>query len=299
MKNHSRRSSGPPRGKQDKLVTACSYLIMTVMGLLCLLPCLHVVSKAFSSNTAVTLGEVYFWPNGWQTDALKYVLLQTDYLNALKNSVIVTIIGVVCSMVITVLFAYPLSEPQFRGRRLLTLLCMVAMVFSGGMVPTYMVFRSLGFLNTYKALIIPHLLSIFNLLIVRNSFEGLPDGVKESARIDGAGDFQVLTTIVCPMSKPVLATVSMLYAVNYWNSYFDAALYITNDKLKTIQVYLKNVTADINAVSEALKSMTGKTIHTDGMIACAVTLTVIPIIMVYPFVQRYMVQGITIGSEKG
>ena len=293
-KSQTRRPSGPPRGRQDKMVTAVSYVVMTVLGLVCLLPCLHVASKAVSNNVAVTLGKVYFWPNGFQLDSLRYVLTETGYVNALKNSIVVTVIGVAGSMLITILFAYPLSEPQLRGRGVLTILCMIAMVFSGGLVPTYMVFRTMGFLNTRVALIVPHLLSIFNLLIVRNSFEGLPDGVKESARIDGAGDFQVLFSVVCPMSKPVLATVSMLYAVSYWNNYFDASIYITKDSLKTIQVYLKNVTADINSVADALKSATGAAISSDGMIACAVTLTVIPIIMVYPFVQ-----GITIGSEKG
>lgn len=283
----------------EKFIVVLSYVVLTILCLLCLLPCLHVVSKAVSSHAAVTAGTVYFWPQGFQLEALKYVLLETDFLVALKNSVLVTVIGVACSMSITILFAYPLSKQQLKGRRFFLILCIIAMVFAGGMVPTYMVFRTLNLLNHRAALIVPHLCNIFNLFIIKNYFEGLPESVEESARIDGAGDFRILISIVCPMSKPVLATVSLLYAITYWNNYFDAMLYITDNALQTLQVYLKNVTNNVGLIADMLQRDSGMSISTDGLTACTVTLTLIPIILVYPFIQRFMVKGITIGSVKG
>lgn len=174
------------------------------------------------------------------------------------------------------------------------------MVFFGGMIPAYMVVRSLGLLDTYAACILPFAIVQFNMFIVKNYFESLPESVEESARIDGAGDLRTLVSIVCPMSKPVIATVGLLYAINYWNNYFHAMMYTRSPDMNTLQVYLYNI---INNSQDFIQNLASNNymvnITSEGMVAAAVTLSIIPIVALYPFVARFMVQGITIGSVKG
>ena len=284
----------------EKFVTIFAYFLMTVFALVAILPCLHVVSKAFSKGTYVTAGLVNFWPKGFQLETIKYILFQTDFFNALKNTLIVTIVGTAVSVIASVTTAYPLSKPQFKGRKVITLLYVFSMVFFGGMIPAYMVIQMLGIKDTYAAMILPFAIVQFNMFIVKNYFEGLPETIEESARIDGAGDLRILVSIVCPMSTPVIATVALLYAINYWNNYFHAMMYTQSPSMQTLQVYLYNL---IQSGSGYLENMAGGTLNSnitpEGLTAAAVTLSIIPIILLYPFVQRFLIKGITIGSVKG
>ena len=284
----------------EKFVTIFAYILMTVFALVAILPCLHVVSKAFSKGTYVTAGLVNFWPKGFQLETIKYILFQTDFFNALKNTLIVTIVGTAVSVIASVTTAYPLSKPQFKGRKVITLLYVFSMVFFGGMIPAYMVIQMLGIKDTYAAMILPFAIVQFNMFIVKNYFEGLPETIEESARIDGAGDLRILVSIVCPMSTPVIATVALLYAINYWNNYFHAMMYTQSPSMQTLQVYLYNL---IQSGSGYLENMAGGTLTSnitpEGLTAAAVTLSIIPIILLYPFVQRFLIKGITIGSVKG
>ncbi len=284
----------------EKFVTIFAYFLMTVFALVAILPCLHVVSKAFSKGTYVTAGLVNFWPKGFQLETIKYILFQTDFFNALKNTLIVTIVGTAVSVIASVTTAYPLSKPQFKGRKVITLLYVFSMVFFGGMIPAYMVIQMLGIKDTYAAMILPFAIVQFNMFIVKNYFEGLPETIEESARIDGAGDLRILVSIVCPMSTPVIATVALLYAINYWNNYFHAMMYTQSPSMQTLQVYLYNL---IQSGSGYLENMAGGTLTSnitpEGLTAAAVTLSIIPIILLYPFVQRFLIKGITIGSVKG
>ena len=284
----------------EKFVTIFAYFLMTVFALVAILPCLHVVSKAFSKGTYVTAGLVNFWPKGFHLQTTKYILFQTDFFNALKNTLIVTIVGTAVSVIASVTTAYPLSKPQFKGRKVITLLYVFSMVFFGGMIPAYMVIQMLGIKDTYAAMILPFAIVQFNMFIVKNYFEGLPETIEESARIDGAGDLRILVSIVCPMSTPVIATVALLYAINYWNNYFHAMMYTQSPSMQTLQVYLYNL---IQSGSGYLENMAGGTLTSnitpEGLTAAAVTLSIIPIILLYPFVQRFLIKGITIGSVKG
>ena len=284
----------------EKFVTIFAYILMTVFALVAILPCLHVVSKAFSKGTYVTAGLVNFWPKGFHLETIKYILYQTDFFNALKNTLIVTIVGTAVSVIASVTTAYPLSKPQFKGRKVITLLYVFSMVFFGGMIPAYMVIQMLGIKDTYAAMILPFAIVQFNMFIVKNYFEGLPETIEESARIDGAGDLRILVSIVCPMSTPVIATVALLYAINYWNNYFHAMMYTQSPSMQTLQVYLYNL---IQSGSGYLENMAGGTLTSnitpEGLTAAAVTLSIIPIILLYPFVQRFLIKGITIGSVKG
>ena len=303
------KSKGIAMDASEKFVTGFAYVLMTIFSLVAILPCLHVVSKSVSGGTYVAAGAVWFWPRGFQLETMEYILFETQFFQALKNSLIVTIAGTVISVLVSVTTAYPLSKQNFKGRKVVTLLYVFSMVFFGGIVPAYMVVQMLGILDTYAAMILPFAIVQFNMFIVKNYFEGLPETVEESARIDGAGDFTVLTKIVIPMSTPVIATVTLLYAINYWNNYFHAMMYTQSTDMKTLQVYLYDL---INSGSSFLENLasggyTGEGVHTglsvnitaEGITASAVTLSIIPIVLLYPLVQRFLIKGITIGSVKG
>lgn len=287
--------------KSNLLLKVVAYVIMGLLAAMAILPCLHIISKAFSRGADVTAGNVVFWPKGFQLETVWYVLTKTSFLSALKNSLIVTIGGTAISMFTTITTAYPLSKPSFKGRKVFTLLYVISMVFFGGMIPAYMVVRTLGLIDTYAACILPFAIVQFNMFIVKNYFEGLPEEVEESAWLDGAGDIRTLTHIVCPMSTPVLATVSLLYAITYWNNYFHAMMYTKSAGMQTMQVYLYNIINNSQEFAENLASGSNfmANITSEGLVAATVTLSIIPIVILYPFVARFMVQGITVGSVKG
>lgn len=287
--------------RSNRMLSILAYVVMGLLAAMAILPCLHIIAKSISRGQEVTAGNVVFWPRSPQLETMWYILTKTSFLNALKNSLIVTGVGTLVSMITTITTAYPLSKADFKGRKVITLLYVISMVFFGGMIPAYMVVRSLGLIDTYAACILPFAIVQFNMFIVKNYFESLPEGVEESARIDGAGDLTTLVRIVCPMSKPVLATVSLLYAINYWNNYFHAMMYTKSSDMQTLQVYLYNIINNSQDFAENLASGSGfmANITAEGMVAAAVTMSIIPIVLLYPFVARYMVQGITIGSVKG
>ena len=216
------------------------------------------------------------------------------------NSLIVTGVGTAISLFVTVTTAYPLSKVELRGRKVFTMLYVISMIFYGGMIPAYMVVKTLGLINTYAGCILPFAIVQFNMFVVKNYFETLPPAVEESARIDGAGDVRILKDIICPMSKPVLATITLLYAIAYWNDYFHVMLYTTSTNMNTLQVYLYNLINNSHSITENLSSGSAVlSITSEGLTAAAITLSIIPIILLYPFVSKYLVQGITIGSVKG
>lgn len=292
---------GVSRDASERTIAYIAEAISVLLLLLCLLPCLHVLATSMSSGSAEVAGRVNIWPVGFQLEGIKTIVVGTFFKNALFNSLMVTVLGVAISMFVTIMFAYPMSKTHLKGRRILTLLCIVSMVFTGGMVPSYLVMKSLRLLNTWFALMLPSALSVFHMLLIRNYFEGLPESVMEASTIDGAGDMRTLFLVVLPMSAPVIATVSLLYAIGYWNNYFSAILYLTDPSMRTLQVFLRDLLADVSVVTEQLdRSPETAGLVSTGVINAGVTvLGVLPILAVYPFVQRFMVQGITIGSEKG
>ena len=295
-----KKNGGIAMDASEKFVTVLSYIIMTLLSLLAITPCMHVISKAFSEGNAVISGKVGLLPVGFQLETVRYILVKTDFFLGLKNSLIVTGLGTTVAVLTSITTAYPLSKPSFKGRKMFSLLYVFSMVFFGGMVPAYMVVQMLGLLDTYAGMILPYAIVQFNMFIVKNYFEGLPETIEESARIDGAGDMTILMKIVIPMSTPVIATVTLLYAITYWNNYFHAMMYTQSTDMMTLQVYLYNLINGGNAFLENLAggSLTSN-ITSDGMTASAVSLSIIPIIALYPFIQRFLIKGITIGSVKG
>ena len=294
-----------PLDTSEKAAETIAYVVLGILSLLAILPCLHVVSKGLSDGNAVTAGAIYFWPVKPQLETVNYVLTKSGFFNALKNTLIITVVGTAISMLTTVTTAYPLSRADFKGRGFISLLYVISMVFFGCIIPAYMVVRTIGILDTYWACILPFAIVQFNMFIVKNYFEGLPDEVEESAAIDGANDLRTLISIILPMSIPVLATVALLYAINYWNNYFHAMMYTSSSSMRTMQLYLYDIINNASALAESLYSTShqgqnfAKNLTTEGMVAAAVSMSIIPIVLAYPFVQRYMIQGITVGSVKG
>ncbi len=293
------KSSLVIRDNTEKAVSIISTVVMGIFALLAIIPCLHVLAKAFSSAESVTAGLVTFFPIGFQLETVGFVLQKTVFLRSLANTVLVTAVGTLISVLVTITTAYPLSKPELRGRKLILLLYIFSMVFYGGMVPSYMVVKTLGILDTYAALILPFVIVQFNMLIVKNYFEGLPESMEESAKLDGAGYFRILFSIICPVSMPVIATVSLLYAVTYWNNYFHALLYTSSPTMKTLQLFLYDTIYEAETMIEQLLGASAVNVSIEGIRSAAVVLSIFLIILFYPFVQRFFVQGITVGSVKG
>lgn len=276
--------------------------LMCLFGLVTLLPVMHVASKAFSGEGPVIAGLITFYPKQFQLDTLLYVIKKAEFVGAFKISGAVTMLGVALAMLLSVTAAYPLSKTSLPGRKVFLHVFIFVMLFNAGIVPNYLLYRGLKLTNTIWALIFSGAFSVFNMLIIKNYFEALPESVEESAKIDGASRIQILISILLPMSTPVLATIVLFYGVNYWNDYTSGILYITDSSLKPLQQYLFDLINEaLNIVdktgivdSNSAMNMTGESVR-----SATIIVSTVPILALYPFLQKYFVKGITIGSVKG
>nr|WP_144922083.1 carbohydrate ABC transporter permease [Paenibacillus bovis] len=280
------------------LFSVINTIILSIIGILCLLPFAHVLAKSISSKNAIIAGDISFLPKGFQIDTFKYVIFETGFANSLLISVFITAVGTFCSLLFTVMAAYPLSKPDFKGRKLILLIYVFSMLFYGGIIPSYILMHSLGLINTVWSMIIPFLIVPFNLLVVKTFFEGLPESIVESAKIDGASNMRILFSIILPISRPVLATIGLFIAVSYWNDFFHPLLFISKPSLKPLQLYLYDmVTSSGDQFWQmGLEEMANITI--EGVKATTIIAAVLPILFVYPFLQKHFEKGLTIGSVK-
>lgn len=285
--------------RRFNIVSFLIYLLMALLALLCLLPVVHLVAKSFSGYNAVIAGKVAFIPKDFQLDVYSYVLHNRLFWRAFLNSVIITIGGSFLSVLVTVLSAYPLSRSDFRGKKVIMLLYVFSMLFYGGTIPVYILMQSLNLLNTLWAVIIPFLVIQFNLFIMKTGFEVVPSALEESARIDGAGHFTIFSRIYLPLSMPTVATISLLYGVNYWNNYYHSMLFITKQSVKPLQLYLYELITSASTLSSENAFENAMNLPSAGMQAAAITLSMIPVVIFYLVCQRYLISGMTIGSVKG
>ncbi len=281
-----------------------NIFILSLFGLITLLPVLNVASKAFSGEGQVIAGKILFWPVGFQIDTVRYVLTKAEFRNSFRNTLFVTGIGTVLAMLLTVSSAYPLSKPDLKGRKFFLYIFVFVMLFNAGMVPNYILFRSLKLTNTIWALVFSGTFSVFYLFIVKNYFESLPESIEESAKIDGASNLVTLYKIVLPMSLPVMATVTLFYSVGFWNNYFAGVLYITTPKLKPLQQYLYDLITMALTTTDATGNIAGDinsimNLSAENVRSATIVVSTVPILLVYPFLQKYFVKGVTIGSVKG
>lgn len=287
----------------QRVFNVFNYTFFILMGITTIFPFLNLIAKSFSSEKALISGKVTIFPVEFQTGTYKFVLGNPQFLNAFKISILVTLIGTVLGVLMTITIAYPLSKPHLKGRRWILLYYVFAMIFNGGLIPTYLVMQKLNLVNNFWVLILPVLVNVYNMLIMKNYFESLPDSLEESARVDGASTFEILFKIILPLSKPVLATIGLFFAVAHWNSYYNAMIYITKVDLKPLQLYLKELVSSTKDVLD----QAGYEPDINGMFnsspeavqAASIVAATVPIIVVYPFLQKYFVKGVLIGSVKG
>lgn len=277
-------------------------VFIVILCATCVLPFLHVAAKSISGNTAVMSKSVYFWPKDITFDAYKRVFADESMTYSMGFSVVITLVFTVLGMLVCTCAAYPLSKKRLKGKRVMTFLLMVPMYFHAGIIPNYLLYQNLGILDTVWVLILPLIYSPYNMLIMKNFFQStIPDSLEESAFLDGASNFQILTKIVLPLSKPIIATLSLFYAVGRWNSYADNMYYTRSSELKTIQFKLYQLVASASeAQTTSLADVGGVSQSTPEVLqAASIMFVTVPIIIIYPFLQKYFVQGTMIGAVKG
>jgi putative aldouronate transport system permease protein len=286
------------RSKKDVVFDIINYIFISLLVLIVLLPFLHLVSIGLSKPTDVVNGKVYFLPKNITFFAFEYTLKLKEFWRAAGVSIFVTVIGTIIGVIVTTLAAYPLSKPNFRARKPFLVFLLITMVFNIGMIPTYFSIVSLGLLDNIWALILPFVVNTYNVLLVKNYFETLPEALIESAKIDGASEFQIFLKIIIPLASPTLATIALFFAVSYWNAYIPGKFYIKTDALMPLQTYLTNfLIIDTNQPFDLPEAVLA--IRTSGSFrASLIVLSTIPVGILYIFAQKYFVTGLVVGSEK-
>jgi len=276
-------------------------VIIIILCLTCILPFIHLAAKSVSSNAAVVGKQVAFLPKGFNWDAYVSILKDGGLIYSMGYSVVVTLIFTVLGMTVCTCAAYPLSKKRLKGKTLFTFLLMFPMYFGAGLIPSYLLMYKLKLLDTMWVLILPLIYSPYNMLIMKTSLQSsIPDSLEESAFLDGASNLQILFKIVLPLSKPVIATLSLFYAVGRWNSYADNIYYIQTEKLKMAQYKLSQmVSSAADAQMASLSEAANVTSTPEVLQAAAIMVVTIPVICIYPFVQKYFVKGVMIGAVKG
>ncbi|RXZ79875.1 carbohydrate ABC transporter permease [Paenibacillaceae bacterium] len=277
-----------------------NHILLIVLAVLCLFPFYYVVVVSVSPESEVIRKGIIWFPERFTLTAYKEMFSGQGLIQAYKVTVFRTIVGTTLNLLLTFMTAYPLSKKMLPGRPGLTFYIVFTLLFNGGLIPTYLVVQGLGLLNTVWALIIPGLIGAFNVIIMKSFFEQLPPEIEESAKVDGAGDLQTMAKIVFPLTLPVMATVGLFYAVFHWNSYFDGVMYLNNPELNPLQVVLRNILLSVQMQnSEASQYAENSMVSTHAVKMAAVVLTTLPILAVYPFIQKYFTQGVTLGAVKG
>lgn len=284
--------------KSDKIFYIANYLVLAIIGIATLYPFINILAVSLSNPGQVAAGNVTLFPKEITSIAYQQVINNPRFWNALKISVFVTIVGTLISVLIVALAAYPASKKDLPFRTPLMLFFIIVMLFSGGIVPNFILVRAIGLYNTPMALILPSALQVYHMLLIKNYLETLPTELEESAHIDGATNIQVLTKILIPLSLPVLASVSLFTAVIYWNNYFNALLYVNRTDLQPLPYYVYQLIQYYTAPPIDNPELAAK-LDKNTIQAATIIASTVPILLVYPFLQRYFVKGIVVGSVKG
>ncbi|MBD3921772.1 carbohydrate ABC transporter permease [Paenibacillus sp. PR3] len=274
-------------------------IVLLVTSLLCLFPFVHIIAKSLSDNAYVVANKVFLIPKGFNFEAYGKIFADSSIIRSLYVSIVITVLFTLLGMIVTICAAYPLSRKDLKGRTLITFIFMVTLYFGGGMIPDYLLIHNLHMLDTIWSLILPGAFSAFNLLIFKSAIaSSVPESLEESARIDGAGAYRILYSIVLPLTKPTLATLALFYAVGRWNAYGDALFYIKqNVELRPLQLKLYYLVVQASE-SFQLEITTVSLTNPEVLKAACVVFATLPILVVYPFIQKYFVQGVMLGAVK-
>ncbi|MCR8635314.1 carbohydrate ABC transporter permease [Paenibacillus radicis (ex Xue et al. 2023)] len=277
----------------------CNVTLLTVLSLSMLLPFLHVIAKSFSSSNAIIKGDVIFWPVDITFNNYQYVFSDVSIWKAFGVSVFITTVGTLINLIATATFAYPLSRPEYMGRKYMLMMVLFTMIFSAPLIPTYLVIKSLHLVDTIWVMIIPGLISAFNFFVMRSFFADIPGALIDSARIDGCSEGGILVKIVLPLSKPAIATMAIFYGVSHWNSYQTALYYLNDRTLYPLQLKLRQMIVNQELSNAANSSFSDMIVQSpEGIQMATVIVATVPILLIYPLLQRHFTKGMMIGSLK-
>ncbi|MEV0272734.1 carbohydrate ABC transporter permease [Hamadaea sp. NPDC050747] len=295
----AKRNRGQRPSRGYRVFQAVNALVLTGVVVLTLYPLVNIVARSFSAEDYIRSGQVNLWPRGFNLTTYRRVMSDPAFWTNYRNTVVYTVVATAISMVLTVCYAYVLSKKHLRGRSALVGIAVFTMFFNGGLIPNYVLISGLDLRNTIWAVVLPNAISVFNLLVMKSFFESMPVELEEAAAVDGLNTYQTLLRIVLPLSKAMLATMVLFYAVFFWNSWFSAYLYLDRAEMFPVTVYLRNLIAgatggsDVGTASEAALQIAA------NIQSVTIVLTVLPIMLVYPFIQRYFVSGVMLGAVKG
>ncbi|WP_106766574.1 carbohydrate ABC transporter permease [Paenibacillus faecalis] len=290
----------------DRVMVIMIYIFLVFLAFVTFYPFWNAAVISFNEGADTSLGGVTFWPREFTLENYKIVFNDDRIINGFYVSIMRTIIGTISSIITTAIFAYGMTKRELIGRKYYMIMCIVTMYFSGGLIPSFLLIRALGLMDSFWVFIIPSLVSVWNMIIFRTFFRGLPAGLEESAKIDGCGNWGVFFRIVLPLSGPVIATLSLFTAVNHWNDWFYPSIYINDENLMPIQTMLKQI-LNTNIVSDQIGNLDSaaqgqlqkmQTVTSKSLSMATMMVATVPIIMVYPFVQKYFVKGVLVGSLK-
>jgi len=286
----------------DRVFMFIVYFFLVLVLLVVLYPVIYIVSASFSDPNAVTAGKVWLYPVNFSLRGYQVTFQNPQIVTGYLNSLFYTVVGTFISVVLTVFVAYPLSRRDLYGSNFLMFLITFTLIFSGGLIPTYLVVRQLGMIDTRWALLIPQAVAAFQVIIARTFFRAtIPEELVEAAELDGCNDLQFLWSVVLPLSKPIIAVLALMYAVSQWNGYFDALIYLKSSDLQPLQIVLRNILILNTTASGSMDAaaLAQRRQLADLLKYCLVVVGSVPVMLIYPFVQRYFVKGILIGSIKG
>lgn len=273
-------------------------IICLIVSIICVVPMLNLLAKSLSGTEYLVRNEIFLLPKGFNFDAYKTVLTDPKYIRAFFWTVFLTVVCTLISLAMTVLCAYPLIFEKLKGRHAINIYITITMFFNAGTIPNYLLMQKLNLLDNPLVLIIPSCLSVYNMIIMRSFFYGIPDSLRESAEIDGATFFQILLKIYFPLSKPVMATLALFYAVGRWNGYSDALLYVKKAEFYPLQLLLYNILKNINSVEVATQEGFSSPGLSASLKAAIVMFSTVPILCIYPWLQKYFIHGVTMGAVK-
>lgn len=287
----------------DRLFDIINYFLLAIVLTIVLYPLIFVAVASISNPAAVVKGEVWLLPKDINFTGYEKVFANKEILNGYMNTILYTVAGTIVNVGMTILAAYPLSRKDFRGRNIFTALFVFTMFFSGGLIPTYLIVKDLGMTNTMWALIIPNAVAVWNIIIMRTFFQqSIPFEIQESAQMDGCGNFKILLRIILPLSMPILAVMTLFYSVAHWNSFFSALIYLTERDKYPLQLFLREILIQSNMqdmIQTSEESLAKTIMEAESIKYALVIVANLPILMLYPFLQRYFVKGMIIGAIKG
>ena len=277
---------------------------LAICGIIVLLPLLHVLAQSLSDPMMVIAGRVSFFPINPTLDIYSQVIKSQNIMTGFMNTLFYAGVGTCLNLFMTVICAYPLARKGLWGRKVIVFIFTFTMVFGGGMIPTYLVIKQLGLIDTRAVMILPGAITVWNMIMCRTYFmSSIPEELYESASLDGASDIRILVSMVVPLSVPILAVMVLFYAVGHWNSYFDAMIYLNSPELYNIQLVLRNAINNVKSISENgasdMANMVKNEANGEAIKYVLIVITMIPVMIIYPFVQKYFIKGIMIGSIKG